>query len=118
TIPSDRRGSGWSSSLRGRSREGFGDRREWLVVIRPAFGARRGCDTGCLCHLDSAISRSSAMRETYPRDMVGYGGRPPDPRWPAGARLAVQFVINYEEGGERCMLHGDAGPEAVLTDIR
>ena len=57
------------------------------------------------------------MRETYPRDMVGYGGRPPDPRWPAGARLAVQFVINYEEGGERCMLHGDAGSESFLTDI-
>ena len=56
------------------------------------------------------------MRETYPRDMIGYGGQPPDPRWPGGARLAVQFVINYEEGGERCTLHGDAGSESFLTD--
>jgi putative urate catabolism protein len=57
------------------------------------------------------------MSETYPRDLVGYGGRPPDPQWPGGARLAVQFVINYEEGGERCVLHGDAGSESFLADI-
>lgn len=51
------------------------------------------------------------------RDMIGYGSRPPDPRWPGGARLAVQFVINYEEGSERCVLHGDDSSEAFLTDI-
>lgn len=53
----------------------------------------------------------------YPRDLIGYGATPPDPQWPGGARLAVQFVLNYEEGGERCVLHGDAGPETFLSDI-
>ena len=52
----------------------------------------------------------------YPRDMVGYGARPPHPHWPAGARLALQFVINYEEGGESSILHGDAASEAFLTE--
>lgn len=54
---------------------------------------------------------------SYPRDMVGYGRRPPDPKWPEGARVAVQFVINYEEGGENCVLHGDAASEAFLSEI-
>ncbi len=53
----------------------------------------------------------------YPRDLVGYGRNPPDPRWPGGARIAVQFVINYEEGGERNILHGDATSEAFLSDV-
>ena len=53
----------------------------------------------------------------YPRDLVGYGAEPPDPGWPGGARLAVQFVINYEEGGENCILHGDASSEAFLSEI-
>lgn len=53
----------------------------------------------------------------YPRDMVGYGGRPPHPRWPGNARLALQFVINYEEGGENCVLHGDPASEAFLSEI-
>jgi putative urate catabolism protein len=53
----------------------------------------------------------------YPRDMAGYGGEPPDPRWPGKARLAVQFVVNYEEGGENCVLHGDAASEAFLSEI-
>jgi putative urate catabolism protein len=57
------------------------------------------------------------MSQAYPRDMVGYGGQPPDPQWPGGARIAVQFVINYEEGGERCVLHGDDCSESFLTDI-
>jgi putative urate catabolism protein len=52
----------------------------------------------------------------YPRDMVGYGARPPHPHWPANARLALQFVINYEEGGENSILHGDAASEAFLTE--
>jgi len=54
---------------------------------------------------------------TYPRDLVGYGGSPPDPHWPEGARIAVQFVLNYEEGGENSILHGDAGSEAFLSDM-
>ena len=54
---------------------------------------------------------------TYPRDMVGYGRTPPDPRWPGGARIALQFVVNYEEGGENSVLHGDAASEAFLSEI-
>ena len=53
----------------------------------------------------------------YPRDMVGYGRTPPNPRWPGDARLAVQIVINYEEGGENNVLHGDAGSETFLSEI-
>ncbi|MFC5068854.1 allantoinase PuuE [Flaviflagellibacter deserti] len=54
---------------------------------------------------------------TYPRDLRGYGRETPDPRWPGGARVAVQFVINYEEGGENSILHGDAASEAFLSDV-
>jgi len=53
----------------------------------------------------------------YPRDLVGYGATPPHARWPKEARIAVQFVINYEEGGENCILHGDAASEAFLSEI-
>jgi|SRR5215218_5917301 len=53
----------------------------------------------------------------YPRDMVGYGRSPPDPRWPGKARIAVQFVLNYEEGGENNVLHGDPASEAFLSDV-
>ncbi len=56
-------------------------------------------------------------RGDYPRDMIGYGRRPPHPRWPGDARIAVQFVINYEEGGENCVLHGDPASEAFLSEI-
>jgi putative urate catabolism protein len=55
--------------------------------------------------------------EDYPRDMRGYGRQTPDPHWPNQARLALQFVINYEEGGENCILHGDAASEAFLSEI-
>ncbi|WP_066797649.1 allantoinase PuuE [Sphingomonas soli] len=51
------------------------------------------------------------------RDLVGYGAHPPDARWPGGARVAVQFVINYEEGAENSVLNGDAGSEAFLSDM-
>ena len=54
---------------------------------------------------------------TYPRDMVGYGRTPPHANWPHNARIAVQFVINYEEGGENNILHGDAASEAFLSEI-
>jgi len=57
------------------------------------------------------------MTAPYPRDLVGYGRRPPLPRWPGEARIAVQFVINYEEGGENCVLHGDPASEAFLSEI-
>lgn len=57
------------------------------------------------------------MQETYPRDMIGYGAEPPHANWPGGARLAVQVVMNYEEGGENCVLHGDPGAETFLSEI-
>lgn len=57
------------------------------------------------------------MSSDYPRDLIGYGGHPPKVRWPGGARVAVQFVVNYEEGGENCVLHGDAASEAFLSEI-
>ena len=53
----------------------------------------------------------------YPRDMIGYGAHPPHPRWPGDARLALQIVLNYEEGAETSVLHGDAGSETFLSDI-
>ncbi len=53
----------------------------------------------------------------YPRDLIGYGSRPPHPRWPDEARIAVSLVLNYEEGGETCVLHGDSHSESVLTDL-
>jgi putative urate catabolism protein len=57
-------------------------------------------------------------REDYPRDLVGYGREPPDPRWPDAARIAVSFVINYEEGGEHSILHGDAASETLIAEAR
>ncbi|MBS1052722.1 allantoinase PuuE [Gluconobacter kondonii] len=56
-------------------------------------------------------------QDSYPRDMIGYGRTPPDPKWPNSARIAVQFVINYEEGAENSVLHGDAGSEAFLSEM-
>ena len=53
----------------------------------------------------------------YPRDLAGYGERPPHPRWPGGARVALQFVLNYEEGSENSVLHGDAASETFLSEI-
>lgn len=57
------------------------------------------------------------MTGGYPRDLAGYGADPPQADWPGGARLALQFVLNYEEGGENSVLHGDAASEAFLSDI-
>ncbi len=53
----------------------------------------------------------------YPRDFSGYGANPPDAAWPNGAKIAISVVLNYEEGGENNILHGDAGSEAFLSDI-
>ena len=53
----------------------------------------------------------------YPRDMIGYGRRPPNPAWPQGAHVAVQFVLNYEEGSERNILHGDTTSEFIHGEI-
>jgi putative urate catabolism protein len=56
-------------------------------------------------------------KHTYPRDLVGYGRQLPHARWPGQARIAVQFVLNYEEGGENCVLHGDRASEQFLSEI-
>jgi peptidoglycan/xylan/chitin deacetylase (PgdA/CDA1 family) len=53
----------------------------------------------------------------YPRDLTGYGRNPPHPQWPGQARVALQFVLNYEEGGENCVLHGDPASETFLSEI-
>jgi allantoinase len=53
----------------------------------------------------------------YPRDLIGYGAKPPHARWPSDARIAVSIVLNYEEGGESSVLHGDSHSESVLTDV-
>ena len=53
----------------------------------------------------------------YPRDLIGYGRTPPVVSWPGKARIAVQFVLNYEEGGENSILHGDAASEAFLSEM-
>jgi putative urate catabolism protein len=57
------------------------------------------------------------MTERYARDLIGYGRHIPDPKWPGDARIAVQFVVNYEEGGESCILDGDPASESLLSEI-
>src|SRR5438552_15483568 len=73
-------------------------------------GGRRG-------PLRLGMGGNAPLRVGYPRDLVGYGKKPPDPKWPGGARLALQIVMNYEEGGERSILHGDAEAEAFLQEV-
>ena len=63
------------------------------------------------------MNSTKSTNPAYPRDMRGYGAHPPDARWPNGARIAVQFVLNYEEGAENSVLHGDAASETFLSDI-
>ncbi|MBN9058112.1 MAG: allantoinase PuuE, partial [Rhizobiales bacterium] len=57
------------------------------------------------------------MTTSYPRDLIGYGRNTPDPKWPGNAHVAVQFVVNYEEGGESCILDGDPASECLLSEI-
>jgi len=58
-----------------------------------------------------------ASNTPYPRDLIGYGRNPPHARWPGQARVALQFVLNIEEGGENCVLHGDVGSEQFLSEL-
>ncbi|GHC29342.1 allantoinase PuuE [Aidingimonas halophila] len=60
---------------------------------------------------------SPSTNAEYPRDLKGYGRTPPHADWPGKARIAVQFVLNYEEGGENCVLHGDSHSEKFLSEI-
>src|SRR5262249_33807548 len=86
-------------------------------------GGRRG-------PLRQTMGGEAPLRAEYPRDLVGYarerpapqrqggyGRKLPDPKWPGGARLALQIVMNYEEGGERSLLHGDKEAEAYLQEV-
>ena len=61
--------------------------------------------------------RKTAVNADYPRDLIGYGANPPHPHWPGDARIALSFVLNYEEGGERNILHGDKESEAFLSEM-
>ncbi|MFM7965413.1 MAG: allantoinase, partial [Betaproteobacteria bacterium] len=61
--------------------------------------------------------KPSTAQALYPRDLIGYGRNPPQACWPGKARIAVQFVLNYEEGGENSVLHGDAGSEQFLSEL-
>lgn len=63
------------------------------------------------------IVAAALGKKPYPRDLYGYGPNTPDPKWPGGAKVAVSFVLNYEEGGERSVLHGDKVSETYLTEI-
>ncbi|RQP25302.1 allantoinase PuuE [Piscinibacter terrae] len=63
------------------------------------------------------LSHPARTQAPYPRDLKGHGPNPPHPQWPGGARIAVQFVLNYEEGGENSVLHGDAGSEQFLSEM-
>ena len=63
------------------------------------------------------MTQQNKPASDYPRDLIGYGGKPPHANWPNKARIAVQFVLNYEEGGENCVLHGDEGSEQFLSEI-
>jgi len=65
----------------------------------------------------SALPHADTQLPHYPRDLIGYGRKPPHAQWPGNARIAVQFVLNYEEGGENCVLHGDAGSEQFLSEL-
>ena len=65
--------------------------------------------------LPGTLAMTSDSR--YPRDLIGYGRQPVQADWPGGARIAVQFVLNYEEGGENCILHGDSASEQFLSEI-
>lgn len=63
------------------------------------------------------MTTAHASGDAYPRDMIGYGANPPHPHWPGDARIAVQFVINYEEGAENNVLHGDRASESFLSEM-
>lgn len=66
---------------------------------------------------DISEKKNYSFMNNYPRDLIGYAGQPPHAQWPDNARVALQFVLNYEEGAENNVLHGDAGSEQFLSDI-
>src|SRR5207244_10727973 len=93
-----------SRGRRSRSRPGAAD-----TIISGGPGERRAD------RRNMPRKPKAAGDRPYPRDMTGYGRTPPDPRWPGGARVAVQFVINYEEGGDSTVRHDDTQSADLLT---
>src|SRR3984893_18237363 len=69
------------------------------------------------CFVRFALERMVSMFEQQARDFIGYGATPPDPKWPGGARIAVNFNLNYEGGGESTLANGDDVSEGMLNDI-
>src|SRR5216684_4482583 len=99
-------------------------RRARLVIVNNqqdfVYNAGKGAtDEASRLTFDQSWEQSGLfdIEQDYPRDLIGYGRNRPRPVWPGEARVAVQFVINYEEGGENCVLHGDAASEAFLSEI-
>src|SRR6202011_3464541 len=88
----------------GRKLRFCGQRISAMLKIRASIACQLAC-------------QGSRMSISYPRDMIGYGATPPDAQWPGAARLALQFVINYEEGAENSVLHGDGASEAFLSEV-
>ena len=95
----------------------------WFKAGAPALGPPAGaacCRSRSAPSLPSFLPRLHAHLRRHaalPRDLAGYGRNPPHARWPGGARIAVQFVLNYEEGGENSVLHGDPGSEQFLSEM-
>ncbi len=90
--------------------------RSSVLTLAMAMTLRSPCDSTRGAS-EPARARFYDRPVPYPRDLVGYGEHPPDPRWPGGASIAVQFVLNYEEGAERSVLHGDPASETFLSEI-
>ena len=88
-------------------------------AIWATSSATCGCEPRMNDLATALQTRSTGMSATarYPRDLIGHGAHPPHARWPGDARIAVQFVLNYEEGGENSVLHGDAGSEQFLSEM-
>src|SRR5262249_51224068 len=105
-------------SARGAARRAGDRRRRRRPRARRGAGAPRAADVQAR-RLRAAAPEAHGGRRavTYDRDLVGYGPTPPPADWPGGARLALQIVLNYEEGGERSVLHGDAESEAFLHEV-
>jgi hypothetical protein len=87
---------------------------EYKVVYNQPIAVTPACFPGRHTTLSPRIRRKTAVSADYPRDLIGYGSNPPHPHWPGNARIALSFVLNYEEGGERNILHGDKESEAFL----
>src|SRR5205814_2697835 len=87
--------------------------RDVLLGAVPGSHVRRCRPRGNLSRRD----RSGRAQTMSARDLIGYGEHPPDPKWPGGARLALSFVLNYEEGGENTPLEGDPASETFLHEV-